>query len=236
MNGGDVGFGKPYFGHHNAQALIGVIPEEGESHAVFRYYADLVAADARNVDACVLQIRSRLSKDISTMEGLATSQSKARVIPVSELMGEELKSLKMTKHFALEESVRVTGFNQGGEGILHRGKHVCMSADFISGYICRHFKLPLQDHSFSSDSSSSQARTFAPKEEIVVICPTISGHSGGPCVNSDKKVIGILSRADPADPTRCFLVPATEIKPLLVQAKNLCALPQKSRLHSIQTI
>jgi Trypsin-like peptidase domain len=214
-----------------------VIPEGGGSHAVFRYFADLVAADARNVDACVLHIRSRLPKDISTMEGMVASNAKAYSIPVSELSGEDLKSLKMTKHFELEESIRVTGFNQGGEGILERGKHICTSADFISGYICRHFKPAMHDNSFSSDSSTSQARTFAPKEEIVVVCSTISGHSGGPCVNNDKKVLGILSRADPVDPTRCYLVPATEIKPLIVQARNLCSLPlQKHRLHATQTM
>jgi Trypsin-like peptidase domain len=213
-----------------------VIPEGGGSHAVFRYFADLVAADARNVDACVLQIRSRLPQDISTIEGMITSQAKPYCIPVSELPREELKSLKLTKNFELEESIRVTGFNQGGEGILERGKHISTSADFISGYICKHFKPAWQDHSFSSDSSTSQTRTFAPKEEIVVICPTISGHSGGPCVNNDKKVLGILSRADTDDRTRCYLVPATEIKPLIVQARNLCGLTQKSRLHSTQTI
>ena len=61
---------------------------------------------------------------------------------------------------------------------------------------------------------------FKPRKEVAVICPTIGGHSGGPCVNQQGEVIGILSRADPADNQRCYISPASEWKALLLQAKN----------------
>ena len=61
--------------------------------------------------------------------------------------------------------------------------------------------------------------------KIVVICPTIGGHSGGPCVNQQGEVIGILSRADPADRQRCYLVPSSEWLPLVKTAKKLLSRP-----------
>ena len=59
-----------------------------------------------------------------------------------------------------------------------------------------------------------------PTSEIVVMCNTISGHSGGPCVNANGEVIGIVSRADPVEKDRCYLVPAKQIKILLNKAKE----------------
>ena len=93
--------------------------------------------------------------------------------------------MKLIRHYELEETVRILGFNQGGEGFLEQGKHVNRSADFAKGYIVKQFKL-IDDHCSSSaddDSSSSSGCGFSPREEIVVICPSIVGHSGGPCVN-----------------------------------------------------
>ena len=213
-------FGRPYFGHTNARALIGVISGD-KSQASFRYYADLVALDPRNVDACILQIRSRLTNDVSVVDGFEGNEQLSNFVPISDVIAEELKSLKMTKHFALEENVRIAGYNQGGEGILKLGQHVSGSADIANGYVCRIFKTGVaRDDSFSSDSSSGLTDTFKPREEIVVNCSTIPGQSGGPFVNSEGKVIGILSRADE---DRCYLVPATEIKPLVVKARAICA-------------
>merc|ERR1712150_330956 len=99
-----------------------------------------------------------------------------------------------------------------------KGKHVNRSADFAKGYICKQFKMLSDDH--SDDDSSSSGSGFSPREEIVIMCPTISGHSGGPCVNDEGKVIGILSRADPVDRQRCYLVPSSELKGLVKSAKR----------------
>merc|ERR1711862_586747 len=68
--------------------------------------------------------------------------------------------------------------------------------------------------------SLTSTTTFFPKQEIVMICPTITGHSGGPCVNANGEVIGILSRVDNIDSDRCYIVPACEWKPLLKKAKE----------------
>jgi len=74
----------------------------------------------------------------------------------------------------------------------------------------------------NTKSLSSSTTTFYPKQEIVMICPTITGHSGGPCVNASGEVIGILSRVDNIDSDRCYIVPACEWKPLLKKAKRIC--------------
>jgi S1-C subfamily serine protease len=208
-------FGTPYFGLPSAKAVIGVIPEGGNGNtAKFRYFAEIVAEDIRNVDACVLRITTRMENDADSDVQIAQQVE----TPVDSQL-EKLHPLKMTRRYELEESVRILGFNQGGEGILEQGKHVNRSADVSKGYICKQFKLDTDDHSSSSESSST-ASAFAPREEIVIMCHTISGHSGGPCVNEEGKVVGILSRADPVDRQRAYLVPSTELKILVNKARS----------------
>ncbi|KAG7358579.1 trypsin-like peptidase domain containing protein [Nitzschia inconspicua] len=208
-------FGEPYFGLHSARAVIGIIPDGGkEGHAVFRYFAEIVAEDIHNMDACVLKITSKLKDDVDndTMVGDQPEEI------LENVHKEPLQAMKMTRRFELEETVRVMGFNQGGEGLLEKGKHVNRSVDFAKGYIVKQFKMT-DDHSSSSGDSSSTGCGFQPREEIVIMCPTISGHSGGPCVNDEGKVVGILSRGDPVDRQRCYLVPSSEIKSLVNKAK-----------------
>ena len=207
-------FGTPYFGLKQAKAVIGVIPDGGHT-AVFRYFADIVAHDIHNVDACVLRITSRIAKDIGG-EGEGCADQPAT--PVSIPFG-EVPALKMTRKFELEESVRILGFNQGGEGVFEKGKHINRSADFAKGYICKKFKAAIQSDDDNSESSSGSTKTFSPREEIVVMCPTISGHSGGPCVNDEGVVVGILSRADPFG-QRCYLVPVSELRTLVRIGKH----------------
>ena len=216
-------FGTPYFGLRDARAVIGVIGEDGHT-ALFRYFAEIVADDIHSVDACVLRIKTRMEKDVDD-EGSGCAEQPEK--PIDDFTAEQLKPMKLTSRFELEEAVRILGFNQGGEGVYHEGEHIIRTADFASGYICRKFKAVVSDDSSSSDHSSSDASSqhfsFSPREEIVVRCPTISGHSGGPCVNEDGRVVGVLSRADPVDRHRCYLVPATEIKLLVNKAKKKCS-------------
>jgi hypothetical protein len=209
-------FGEPYFGLKHGRAVIGVIPDEGkDNRAVFRYFAEIVAEDIHNMDACVLRITTKLKHDVDS-DTLVGDQPEE---VVENILQEPLQSMKMTRRFELEEAVRILGFNQGGEGLLEKGKHVNRSADFAKGYIVKQFKIA-DDHSSSSGDSSSSGCGFSPREEIVIICPTIQGHSGGPCVNAEGKVIGILSRGDPVDRQRCYLVPSSEIKMLVNKAKK----------------
>ena len=216
-------FGMPFCGSKTPKAVIGVINPDGGGGggdvAVFRYFAECVADDVHSVDACVLQITSKLKDDV-VEESLIGEQPE---IPVFDPVEEQLPVLKMTARYELEETVRILGFNQGGEGILERGKHVNRSADFAKGYICKQFKIDDDDSTSSNDddsTTSSSEHGFSPREEIVIMCPTISGHSGGPCVNDEGKVVGILSRADPVDRQRCYLVPTSELKILVSKAKN----------------
>jgi len=215
-------FGTPYHGLRNSKVVVGVIPDgQNNSDAVFRYFAEIIADDIHSVDACILRLTTRLEKDVR--EAIECIDQSEVPLTMTALESEQLSPLKMTNRFELEESVRILGFNQGGEGVLTKGEHVNMSADLAKGYICKKFKAsaPLSDD--SSNGSVSSRSSFSPREEIVIMCPTISGHSGGPCVNNEGKVIGILSRADPVDRQRCYLVPSNELKGLVKDAKRqLC--------------
>ena len=210
-------FGARYFGLKNARAVIGVIPsdEKNDSTAVFRYFAEIVAEDIHNMDACILKITSKLENDVD--DDVLIGEQPEQIL--DNIQEESLSSMKITGRYEIEQAVRIIGFNQGGEGRLEKGKHVNRISDFAKGYICKQFKIA-DDHSTSSGDSSSSEGVLSPREEIVVICHTISGHSGGPCVNDEGKVVGILSRVDPVDRQRCYLVPSSEIKTLISKAKN----------------
>lgn len=211
-------FGTPYFGLKRAKAVIGVI-SDGTHTAKFRYFAEIVAHDINNVDACVLRITSKMEQDV---DGVNCSDHAEipLVNDIEAIKAEKLQPLRMTRNFELEESVRIIGFNQGGENILEQGKHVNRVVDFAKGYICKNFRAPWADDDSSSESSSSMS--LSPRQEIVVMMPTICGHSGGPCVNDDGKVVGILSRADSVDRQRCYVVPSSELKILVSRAKETC--------------
>jgi hypothetical protein len=211
-------FGSPYFGRSDAKVVIGVVSDD-KTKALFRYFAEIVADDIQSVDACILRIQTRLRNDVDDPR----DELEIPIEP-SALPSEKLCSLKLTSRFDLEESVRILGFNQGGEGVLERGRHLNRSFDFARGYVCSLFEATLSDDSSNSSEESPSQFMFIPREEIVVMCPTISGHSGGPCVNEEGKVIGILSRADSVDRQRCYLVPSTEIKILLNKARKLLTL------------
>jgi S1-C subfamily serine protease len=218
-------FGTPFFGGKLARAVIGIIPDKGQN-AVFRYYADVVAHDIHNMDACVLRIVSRMEDDVGDGDACGDQPEIPLLNDQGALQQEDLQPLKLTRHFELEENIRVLGFNQGGEGLLEKGKHVNLSADFAKGYICKKFRPQVSDD--SSSSSDSSRSNFAPREEIVIMCSTISGHSGGPCVNDEGKVVGILSRADPVERQRCYLVPTSEVKLLVNKAKEICLCPMNN--------
>ena len=230
-------FAKPFHGNSMGRAVIGVIPnaDDDGKHAVFRYFADIAAHDVLNADVCVLRITSRLETDVDDKVGIAAIDQPEQSISTLQMQGQGLRSLKMTTKFQLEEAVRITGYNQGGEGIFEQGRHISRSVDVVGGSICRHFKASIQDDSSATSDSSTSQLAFVPKDEIVVMCSTISGHSGGPCVNSEGKVVGILSRSDPTERERSYLVPASEIKPLVVRAKHLCMGTEPIR-ERVQTV
>jgi len=219
-------FGENYYGLRQGKVVIGVIPREGESNdngkdmAVFRYFAKIVAKDSSmeqgecHLDACVLRITTRMENDIGGAgEGCGEQPEKLLLNNPDALRREKLQALKITDRCELDEHVRILGYNQGGEGLLGPGESLNRYVDFARGYVCMKFT--------SGEESGRKFRDrFKPRKEVAVICPTIGGHSGGPCVNQQGEVIGILSRADPADNQRCYISPASEWKALLLQAKN----------------
>jgi len=213
-------FGAVYKGLQHGSAVIGIIPEGStDNKAVFRYFAEIVAEDIHNMDACVLKIVTRLDTDIDDDDKIKESSD----TKVEDFLAESLPSLKMTKRYELEEAVRILGFNQSGEGILEKGKHVNLHADFARGYIVKIFSSVEEeddDDSTSSGDSSTGDVGFTPRSEIVCLVPTISGHSGGPCLNDEGRVVGILSRADRVDRQRCYLVPSSELRTLVNKARK----------------
>ena len=214
MNPNSEVFGRPYFGRPKGRAVIGVIPPGG-TQAVFRYFATVEAHDILNADACVLRITTRMKLDVDHKADVTAMDQSERAINSLQMPREGLDSLQLTKEFHLEEAIRIIGYNQGGEGLYEQNGHISLSVDIVVGNICRDFVAPLKVHS----RSSAGGRTFSPKREIVASCLTIVGHSGGPCINSNGQVIGILSRADSTECKRCFLVPVSEIEPLVASAK-----------------
>ena len=235
-------FGVPYFGCRGARAVVAVIPNRESKHAVFRYFAEIVASDVRNVDACILQIRARMENDVDDKDGVGAIDQPEKLLAFDQIAGEDLRPLKLTKNFDIAESVRLLGYSQEGEGIFEIGKHISPSVEFVEGRIHRLFKATRTEDDFDSDSSSttsinshSQPNTFVPREEIILHCLVNSGHSGGPCVNSEGKVVGILSRSDPVQRDRCYLVPTSELRPLIMKAKSSC-LPRPARITTMQTM
>lgn len=212
-------FGEWYYGLEDVEVVIGVIPQSGDGEsktAVYRYFAKILMADVKNVDACVLWITKKLKTDLDIDDdiGIDHDSEDVRYKPQGYFEKEGLTKLSTTKECEYEERIRVLGYNQGGEGLLRTGTHVNRTADFSVGYVCKRFQCP-------KDERNEEDEFFRPKEEIVVIrCPTIGGHSGGPCVNQVGKVIGILSRTDPTEAQRCYIAPSTEWEGLVRMAKG----------------
>jgi hypothetical protein len=206
--------------------VIGIIPPDSENVCCFRYFARIISKDPSinekglcTVDACVLQLTTRMENDVYS-SGIEIGEQPEKLLMNPELMKmEDLNSLDMTDKVELDETIRILGFNQGGEGLLEPGSEselvkINRSADFARGYVVMRF---------ATTEAIVDSDKFQPRSEIVVICPTIGGHSGGPCLNLQGEVIGILSRADPADNQRCYLVPTSEFRPLLKAAKRSLA-------------
>lgn len=217
-------FGENYYGLRQGKVLIGVIPQQKDeasgTEAVFRYFAKIVSKDPSidsqgvcHLDACVLRITTRMEQDVaSNVEACGEQPEKLLLNNPHALKQERLPYLKITTRCELDEQVRIVGYNQGGEGVFGAGVTLNRYVDFARGYVCK---------KFAGDGSDALRHRFKPREEIVIICPTIGGHSGGPCLNQQGEVIGILSRADPAESQRCYLVPTHEWQPLLKEAKRI---------------
>lgn len=195
--------------------VIGSIRSSADPVAVYRYFARILAKDPSittgicKLDACVLQITTRMENDVLVCGREIGKQPEILLMNNPAMMKKEnLRQLEVSQKFELDEVVRILGFNQGGNGLIGPGEELNRCADFARGYVVMKFAF--------ENAEQSASKIFQPNSEIVVICPTIGGHSGGPCVNQQGEVIGILSRADEH---RCYLVPSSDWLPLVKVAR-----------------
>jgi hypothetical protein len=107
-------FGEKYNG---TKVIVGIIPSQStgfSNKAVFRYLAEIVETDVFHMDACVIKIKTRLERDC--VENLLVPE-----LILRDIKSESLDMLEVAKATpALEERVRIIGFDQGGEGAFLR--------------------------------------------------------------------------------------------------------------------
>jgi len=245
--GSPSSFGKYYFGNEEGKVYIGTslcpsnISNDGNGNhthknelneeAVFRYRAIIVAADPLRVDACVLRIVTRMDEDVPGYACDDRLPLQTERIVSSKILREtgELQALQQYYEELpqLEENVRLLGHNQESfdntssyykssskKNSYHSNNkkmsYINMCADVVVGHVRQMWRRPKQMKVF--------ANKLNPRIWIVLNSATINGHSGGPCVNMQGEVIGILSYSD-ENGRRCFVVPATEWKDLIRRAK-----------------
>lgn len=207
---GQENFGRDYDGIEGAKAVIGVIPDNydtpGGSYeyppALFRYFATIYKKDPSleigecHIDACILQITSRFENDVDGNGDLCSDEISIRLTAKPALMKKQpLLPLTVTQQVHVGESVRILGFDQPDSTRLNR------TFGMSEGRVFKQFE---------TKTVGGERYRYTPRKKIILNCPTIGGHSGGPCVNQKGEVIGILSCADFTEKSRCYLVPASE--------------------------
>jgi len=207
--------------------FIGVVPKNhggnGYQPAVFRYVANIVAQDSSmeglgicQVDACVLKIVAKNKWDVVDSHGISNVYQEK--MTSKDIKKENLVELKVRENCEIEEHVRVLGFSQSGQNIVEEGTCLFRNVGCTPGVVV------------SRDEYDSKLGDggFCPNKEIRVLCDTYCGESGGPCINQQGEVIGILSRSHP---TMSYLVPSSE---WLTQVKRVQL--KKKRKHNILTL
>lgn len=211
-------FGTLHYGLKSPKIVIGVQVNESDTEkrkspvtpeASFRYIADLVATDVKNMDVCVLRISQRMKNFIDGNEQLCSDQIITEPANTKHFQEDNLHRLKHARKCEYEEKVRILGYNQGGEGLTNTPK-LNRILEVVPGSVMKIHNA----RDILSENDLDENR-FIPKVEIVVNCPTIGGHSGGPCVNQLGQFIGILSRSDPVESHRCYIAPSNEIRKLV---------------------
>lgn len=224
MNGG--GIGNKFFGVKKPKIVIGVVKPSSVSKsmkqdsqlAMFQYFAQLVISESC-VDACVLRITTKLKKPIG--DELAEIAVQPEGI-IRSMKPEKLQELKLCEDCQLEERIRCIGFPQDekvcNEDVLSIDRSVFVS----KGYVCKYNPRNRLRQLLTEEVGHRQ---FIPTFELVAMCSTFQGQSGGPIVNQDGNVIGILSRAD--SQVKCYIVPSKELKRLLKEAKKKLSVRDK---------
>jgi len=199
-------------GYKNARAVIGTIHKSNEGDtAFFTYSAAIMTQDVTNVDAIVLRIITKFKDPVQCPSFSLKLQSESPIY-CGKFKCEKTKSLKLMKP-RIDEWIRIIGFIQLGGGIHEQGQTINHTPSVTKGYVCniKESVSPIVQYS---------PEIFSPCSEITVECISYQGQSGGPCVNQDGKVIGMVSRRNPNDQRICYLVPISELEKLLKNAKR----------------
>jgi hypothetical protein len=213
---------QPIFdGVHNS-VIIGIVPH-GEKSAVWRYTAEIIEKNLYSLDACILQLRTKFENPVP-IGGMDLNPTPERFVRTNELKNEGYEKIKMTSVIERDSHIRIFGYEQSGNGLYDPGSQIHCIADFAKGFVTKQLSKPKE--------SGKALGTFLPASEIVVSVNTIGGHSGGPCVNNDGQVLGIVSRADSIEAQKCYLAPSGLIRALLRRAQQRLSSSRNSNHYS----
>lgn len=209
---GQAQFGQNYCGILGGKVVIGVMPSEDSDEAVFRYYARIVAKDPAledskvcHVDACILKITSRFEEDVEgNGDGCCEEIELLLRDNPAKIAAQHLVQLPTQTRSNLEDRVSVLGYEQSNDYST-----VNRRLNDVSGYICQ---------KKSATASPEDRFTFQPLKTTVVMADAKPGHFGGPCVNRQGEIVGILSSGDPDEDSRSFVVPVSEWADLVANA------------------
>ena len=206
--------GARYFGLKDAVVVISVIPESGNENAALWYFAEIVGEGISHVPACVLRITQQfwVPSGETIMKGKSEC-SIGQATPKKNFVC-EIQALKMTSTFEMKQWVRFLACEYKG-ALMQAIQHVKFSPDFAVGVI--------RDRCAYKNTESLQdspTKSFL-EEEITVKCLTIPGQCGGPFVDEQGEVIGMLYRVDSTVRQQCYLVPAKVLIELVDQARQL---------------
>jgi hypothetical protein len=204
--------GEKFFGIEGAIAIVSIYDSQTET-ANFQYTADIVVHDLEKADCCILRLKEKFENPIAT-NGFHISYPQAMTFSLN-VATEGLAHLPLADSVELETNIRVIGYNQEGEGLHNDDEIIDRSPCYDSGHV-----LKKMAGSGTIARNPNDPIIHCPQSEVVIKSRTKFGHSGGPCVNSNGEVIGIVSRSDPIEEDRNYLAPSTIIMSLLKKAQR----------------
>jgi len=205
--------GPKYKGRTRAKVIIGTM-KEGDT-ASFTYSAEIMTNTITNVDAVVLRITTKFNIPFQCPSFSFKPQPEI-AINYGKFKYEEIKSLKLMKP-RIDEQIRIIGFIQRGEGIWEQGNINNHTPSVFRGNVC-------SIKECVSPILQNDTDIFTTRSEITVECNSFPGQSGGPCVNQDGKVIGILTSMHPNNNGICYVAPISELQLLVSDAKERISL------------
>ena len=210
-----------YYGLDNAAAVVGLYNDNnGSESSMSLYIAEILTGhDLQNVDVCVLRTMKKFKKPIPIpISRTLRVQSDIMVelnyaYNMNHELNEGFSKLEFSREdVALEMSVAALGFSFVGGGIYSTDEEFLNPNPFSSdGKITK-------PTTSATCRPSGVGRRHCPLSEIAVDCPLFQGCAGGPCVNSDNEVVGIMSRAIRG---RVYLAPSKLIMPILESGKRI---------------